>query len=233
MALRAGAGVRTVIKGLFFLLTIFSLYSNEVYFVPPAGWDLINPQNLGKRVKVGFALKNSSTFAPSLNLAEEKLQTPLSVAEYVAAVKKIHLSNPNNRWRDLGAFKSPAGPCHLTELETKTKWGQVRLLQLFFIQDKTAYILTASALKEEFSQFYASFKKAFDSLNSSSHLLSSLPDVKKRERLSLAYDKLSSSCLSHEEWEKMVVLECPEMGAYWQALLIKQTREITCKKEHP
>ena len=77
-------------------------------------------------------------------------------------------------------MNTPAGSARLTEIDSHSEWGPIRLLQLITIRDGTAYILTGAALKEEFSQFSQEFKKAFHSLNIASDLLEAIPQAERR-----------------------------------------------------
>lgn len=221
----------TVIKLLLFCLLAASVHAQEeCYFAPPEGWLLTDPKYLAPNVRIGFLRKGKKEFCPSLNLAVEKVNVPIE--KYLAAVKKIHQSNLNDRWRDLGKIKTQAGEARLTEIDTTSPFGPVRLLQLILLKDGCAYILTAGALREEFSSFYKEFEQAFHSLNVTSDLFSAIADPARRESLQKRCDvlkaALSQKRFQKDHWQpfqKTVIDDFSDMGAHWQILLLKQIQE--------
>jgi hypothetical protein len=148
---------------LIFLFTLSShLFSQEYisYFTPPKNWEAVEAEALRGQVKMAFIKKEAKEgFCPSLNLVEEPFTGNLN--NYLNDVKAIHEQNRNNRWRKLGKVQTAAGEAELTEIDTNTPFGSVRLLQLFFFKEKYVYILTAAALKKDISRFYADFQKSF------------------------------------------------------------------------
>lgn len=214
------------------------------FFIPPKDWELANPKMLSPRVKIGFIGLTKKELRPSVNLAVE--QVDISLHEYVSAVKKIHESDPNNRWRDLGKFSTSAGEARLTEIETKSEWGDVRLLQLIIIKNKAAYIVTASALREEFSRFYKDFQSVFRSFTITSDLIGAVPCLQKRQKLqsqmttlltSLKKEKKDSDSFEtafagekfqSQTWlpfQNSIIQDYADMGAYWQVLILQSTHE--------
>lgn len=154
------------IKFVFLLLLSLPLLGNDFFFTPPKEWKPLNSVEIQKKyhhVKLGYTGKSKKGLPPSLNLAIEKIGT-LSLVEYLNAVKQIHESDAHNlEWKNLGSFSTQAGKATLTQVERRTEWGKVLLLQLIFIANQNAYVLTASALKEEFVLFYKEFETAFRS----------------------------------------------------------------------
>ncbi len=231
-----------------FLLFLFSLFcpffahASYCYFHPPKGWLAANPESLSPRVQIGFLGKNKKGFCPSLNLALEEVQ--VSLAEYLKAVKQIHEADRNNRWRSLGKIRTRAGEAELTEMDTKTQWGAIRLLQLILIKQGTAYILTAAALKEEFPQFYKEFQTAFQSLDIVEDLFAIIPSQERRDALKQKQIQLREALLAASEkkfedrnfqkkyWEpfqKKIVEDFADMGAHWQELALKSIQEELVK----
>lgn len=204
-----------------FLLVTSLINAETCYFTPPEGWLLTDPKFLASNVKIGFLRKGKKEFCPSLNLAIEKVNVPIE--KYLAAVKKIHQEKPGDRWRDLGKIKTRAGVARLTEMDTSSPFGPVRLLQLILLRQGYAYILTAGALKEEFSSFYKEFEQAFHSLTVTSDLLRDIPDPARRESLLKRCDALKAG-LPLKEFQKTVVDEFSDMGAHWQILFLKQVQ---------
>ncbi len=188
---------------------------------------MANPKILAPRVHTCFLGKTSKGLAPSINLATEAVN--VSLESYIEEVRKIHTSDPNSRWRDLGQYKTRLGDGRLTELETQTEFGTARMVQLVVIKENTAYILTASALKEEFSKYYKTFDQALRSLQSSSNLIESYPSnpnqLKELVKNITQKSDLDSEDFQKEMWkpfENKIINDFTEMGPYWQILLLKE-----------
>ena len=211
-------------------LTFVSIYADFPLFIPPADWECALPEKLSPFIKIGFIGKGSSIFRPSINLATEEIDVNLK--EYVKAVKEIHLAEPNTTWRDLGKFVTRSGPGRLIEITSSSPLGEVKILQLIFVKDTVAYILTGAALKKEFIQFQNIFTQVFQSLTLTSDLFTLLPLEKKKQ-----FEEFFAFILSipgktdkerDEEWrilQKKVLQETPSMGSYWQFLVLQEGRE--------
>lgn len=246
-----------------------SLGDGVCYFIPPKGWDVADPAKLQSRVKICFIGKGSKNLLPSLNLASEpieipmsayiemmkkypnnKLETPskegtvvISLKAYVDIVKRECEQDPNTTWRDLGRFNTPMGEGRLTEREVKTEWGPSRQMQLIVIKDKTAYILTAGAHKEEFSLHYKAFDQALRSLTITNDLPACLPTDNRRNALramiktletnfqkTIAPKKTVREAFDEESFQKntwlpfqqKIINDFTEMGPFWQILLLKE-----------
>ena len=212
--------------------------------MPPKNWEIIDAHSLSPKVVIGFLEKSKKGFCPSINLAIEPVNTTLS--EYVQAVKKLHEIDRTTRWRDLGKLKTRAGIARLTEIDTKSKWGDVRLLQMLFVKDGSAYVLTAAASKEDFSSFYSEIKHSFASFAITSNLLSLVTSQEKKELLEKRINQLKMTCSSpsienHEdtiaidsssskttEWSSFkdyLIEEHNDLGTFWQLQLLQSLQE--------
>jgi hypothetical protein len=200
------------------------------FFIPPKDWEIANPEVLAPRVHICFLGKTSTGVRPSVNLATEVVDVTLDA--YINEVRKIHSSDPNARWRDLGTYKCLLGEGRLTELEIPTDSGLGRMIQLIVIKDRMAYILTASAGKEDFSKYYKTFDQVLRSLQSSSDLAKSYP-LKSEELTSMIanlnhkYREVDSEIFEKEIWptfERKIINDFTEMGPYWQILLLNEQR---------
>jgi hypothetical protein len=129
-------------------------------FTPPSGWKLADPKALPEYIKVMVVGSGKNEFPPSMNLAFDPFSG--SLQEYMKIVKAINDSQ-KAIWKDLGPFQVGKHDGRLIQVDSRTKWGEERQLQLIVVFDGAAYILTASALKEEFPQFYPEFFKAMKS----------------------------------------------------------------------
>jgi hypothetical protein len=212
------------------------------YFIPPKGWDLADQTKLSPRVKICFIGKSSSNLLPSVNLATEEVDITLKA--YVDIVKKDCESDPNCVWRDLGKYNTLLGEGRLTEREVKTPWGVSRQVQLIVIKDQRAYILTAGALKEEFSRHYQDFEGVLRSLIITDDLTSHIISTEKKELLHKLIENLQSSfkeinkvatieeafesnSFQKECWQpfqQKIINDFTEMGPYWQILLLRDVQ---------
>ncbi len=162
-----------------------------------------------------------------MNLATEAVN--ISLDKYIEAIRKIHVSDPNSKWRDLGKCTTSMGPGRLTELETPSPSGMVRMVQLVTIQDNVAYILTASAMKEEFPKYYKIFDTALRSLQSVPDLVACYPS--KKAELNWLVKALSQKKIEWKPFEEKIIKDFTEMGPYWQILLLKELQPNLIKSE--
>lgn len=207
--------------------------ASQCYFVPPTDWEISDPRTLSPKVKISFLKNSGKGFCPSINLAIE--ETDVSLSEYLKAVKAIHEQDRKNQWRSLGKVRTVAGMAQLTEIDTTSEWGPVRILQLILIKDKHAYVLTAAALKEELSNHYKEVQSAFRSLTISHDLLENIPQQERRDMLKDKQRALYNAATPAEDtvfkekywapFEKMVVDNFSDMGAYWQILVLRNAHE--------
>ena len=216
----------------------------QCFFIPPEHWDIADPRSLSPKVKIAFLKNSGKGFCPSMNLAVE--DTDVSLTEYLKAVKAIHEQDRNNHWRTLGKVRTPAGLAQLTEIDSTSEWGPVRILQLILIKDKRAYVLTAAALKEEMSNYYKEIQSAFRSLTLSNDLFGNIPQLERRETLkqkqaeliSAAEECLRSSTVKKNlledqtfqknHWslfQKSVLDDFGDMGTFWQILVLRNTHD--------
>jgi len=218
--------------------------SSYCFFQSPKGWNISDPKLFSPRVQIGFFSRGKKEIGPSLNLAIEETHLPLS--DYLKAVKAIHESDPASRWRQLGKIQTQAGLAQLTELDTKTELGPMRILQMILVKDGKAYILTAGAHKEEFAEYYQDFQKSFRSFQITVDLISSIPQADRRERLKQAQEGLfqkwsalctdsmsaealfSDSVFQKEAWlpfQNLVIQQFEDMGVFWQVQILRATQE--------
>lgn len=212
-------------------LCYISVYSSPIpLFVPPPSWQYAEPKNGSSYIQASFFGRGSTQFRPSINLSMEEID--ISLKEYVKAVKEIHLKEPNTTWRDLGKFTMQGGVGRLTEIVTKHPFGEVKVLQAILVEGKMAYILTASALKNEDPGIQKELLKSLQSLVLEENLFSALKSESKREKLKEIYSALGSFPQNSEplkakqiQWEllqKQIEDQYPEMGGHWQVLALKE-----------
>ncbi|MGC1878774.1 MAG: hypothetical protein WA347_01490 [Rhabdochlamydiaceae bacterium] len=216
---------------------------SQCFFTPPEAWEVTDPRSLSPKVKIAFLKNNNKGFCPSINLAIE--ETDVSLNDYLKAVKAIHEQDRNNQWRALGKVRTAAGMAQLTEIDSTTEWGAVRILQLIFIKEGRAYVITAAALKEEISNYYKDFQSAFRSFTISNDLLSNIPQLQRRETLkekqadlfatsekyfhsSDKQNPFDDPTFQQKHWlpfQKTVIDNFGDMGAFWQILILRNAHE--------
>lgn len=163
-----------------------------VIFTPPSGWRLADTNALPSSVKVMVIGKGKSPFPPSMNLAMQPYKK--SLQQYLKTVKAINASQ-DAEWKDLGSIQTEAGPASLSQVDRKTEWGEERMMHVILLKNEQIYILTASALKEEFPQFYKDFFAAMKSLRLSKDIFDLIPNTQRRAQLKKAYDNVQSQWL--------------------------------------
>ncbi len=135
--------------------------SGSITFNAPIGWRFAEAKDLPKSVKVMVIGKGINEFPPSINLGVEEYKGTL--AQYLKKIKEINASK-GFVWKDLGNVKTEAGVASLSQVDTKTNWGEVRMMHVILQKDQTIYIMTAAALACEFATYYKDFFAAFQSL---------------------------------------------------------------------
>ncbi len=181
---------------------------NVVTFTPPAQWSFVSPDALPGRVRAMVIGKSSSSFPPSINVSSEPYKGTLK--QYLKIVKNMNAAQGYD-WKDLGTIQTQAGLASLSQVDTKTEWGTVRLMHVILVKNGTVYILTASALKEDFPKYYKDFFQSMKSLKIANDLYEIIPNSTARKELQTAV---------------------AELKAKWQNLLSQkraQQSDISCK----
>ncbi len=172
-----------------------SLDSGIVLFTPPPGWRMADSKLLPERVRLMVVGQGPSAFPPSMNLSLEPYSG--SLKEYLKIIKNMNDAQ-GFEWKDLGTIRTEAGTASLSQVDTKTEWGNVRLMHVILLKNGTIYILTASALKDEFSQFYKEFFASMRSLRVAKDAFEMVVNTQQRTQLKNAVQKLG------QQWQKMV-----------------------------
>jgi hypothetical protein len=134
----------------------------KVQFIPPTGWRYSDTKSLPERVHVMVVGKGSREYPPSINLGTEPFKGTLK--EYLKIVKALNDAQ-GAEWKDLGTILTDAGEASLSQLDSKSEWGDVRMMHVILIRDGMVYILTAASLKEEFPRYYQDFFRSMRSLS--------------------------------------------------------------------
>lgn len=138
-------------------------------FVPPKGWEHVEGQEMPQDVRVVVRGSGKGALPPSMNLAIEKVAC--TQEEYVRVAQKLHQADPQASWSDLGTLQTSSGRANLWQIDIKTQWGEVRVLQAMRVAHGQAFVLSAAALKSEFPTFSKELLAALRtlSISTSSH----------------------------------------------------------------
>lgn len=160
-----------------------------VIFSPPSGWRLADTSVLPATVKIMVVGKGKQAFPPSMNLATQPYKKTLK--QYLKTVKAINESQ-GSEWKDLGPIQTEAGLASLSQVDRKTEWGEERMMHVILLKNEKIYILTASALKEEFPQFYKDFFAAMRSLRVNKDVFDLVPTGPRRTQAQKAYENVQN-----------------------------------------
>jgi hypothetical protein len=134
--------------------------SDKIIFTPPSGWRNAEKSALPKQVKLMVIGKGPNEFPPSISIATETYSG--SLKDYLKIVKQIN-SSKGQIWKDLGNLRTEAGNASLSQTDSQSEWGNIRMMHVILKKNGTVYIITAAALKDEFPKFY---KEIFTTLRS-------------------------------------------------------------------
>lgn len=169
-------------KFLFLLLTIISFYSlstanletivqNQISppqlpemcsFTIPDGWQQEKSTRIVDPTKILVKTeKDAISLAPSINLVIEKID--MTLPEYTNLIKGLYEYVDDAEWNDLGNINTKAGQARLTMIDMEHKYGPIRIMQLSFVKDGILYLITNTALKNDFQKHYQNFFNAMRS----------------------------------------------------------------------
>jgi|GEM_PF-5661252 len=233
-----------------FLIFFYStcIWSHHCYFIPPDDWKEMDLKLfLDTRPTVVFVGNSSHSIPPTLNLSIEPVEE-INLSQYVTIVKNIYKNRSHFQWNDLGRFKEG----HLISIESEVGEASLSMFQFIALYDQHAYVLTLSSPKEQFSKYRELFKDVIESLVFTSNLFHTPLLIQKREKLNSFLEKIRSEfqrivqgATSKEEvffsrefqkksWKplkKYLALNFPEMGRYWQSLVLREIQlylEVPC-----
>lgn len=164
----------------------------ECFFSPPESWWIVDPSLLPSSVKILIKAPEQNKYPPSINLVTDHCGCDLKT--YLKKIKAINQADALP-WRDLGTIETAAGVASLSQLDTDTNWGQVRMMHAILVQEGTAHILTCAALKEEFPKHYETFFSAMKSLRFNKSLIQQLEKEEEQNSLAMIQKEL------HKDWK--------------------------------
>jgi hypothetical protein len=184
-----------------------------VIFTPPTGWKLAPTDQLPESMVTMVIGKGNHPLPPRLNLTTEPYTK--SLKDYLKIVKNIN-SEHGYDWKDLGMIRTPSGNGNLSQVDTRSEWGEIREMRVILLKDKHIYILTALAMKEEFALFYKDFFTAFRSLQVVNSLYDLLTPQDKKQ-LQEAVAKLET------EWQNNYANKVTAESTDKQVEILQQT----------
>lgn len=132
-----------------------------VQFTPPPGWRFADVSNQLNKVRTMVVGTGKREVQPSMNLMVDSY--PGTKKEFLKFAKAL-CETKGEHWKDLGTIQTEAGNASLLQVQSKTEWGDLQMLQVVLLKEGKVYILTAAALKEEFPQFYSDFFRSLRTL---------------------------------------------------------------------
>lgn len=134
----------------------------KFHITQPKGWDCINDSSqLPETVECLYIGAGKSTFRPTINVAYER--TDMSLSDYFQKAKNYHQSEPETTCQELGSIKTKSGEAKVLQIDRNTGWGMVRFIQASIILNQTAYVITATCLREEFGACCPTFFETIQS----------------------------------------------------------------------
>lgn len=214
---------RLIIFFFIFFFPILSFAEEYCIFIPPKNWQFVDPKQLGEYVVAAFVGKNKNIFyRPMLNFAEEQID--IDEQKYIEAVKEKHGEMPDTIWRQIGKQKTMCGEATIAEIEVKSKYGPLKMIQAIVVKENNAYILTGSVSKDDFYQFNKEFLLAIKSLYVTDDLYSFVKDENKKSDLKKRVELVASD-KDLEQLEKHLKQSFSSEGLFWQMLLLKKAYE--------
>ncbi|NGX64095.1 MAG: hypothetical protein KR126chlam6_01520 [Candidatus Anoxychlamydiales bacterium] len=216
---------------IFFLFSTLFLQANEKipFFIPPDKWTVSNPKTYSKHIKVAFTKKEKSPMRASLNLAMQK--TDLSLDAYILQAKKLHEKDTNTKYTIIGTIDIKDGKANLSEIDKKIHSQNYKMLQMIFVKDKTAYVMTAASKKNNFLENSQNFIKAFKSFELIDDPFSLITDSEKAKNLKQKYrdttegrEKLNEKQIKKNllTFEKYLDKNFQNLGQYFIILLTQK-----------
>ena len=199
------------------------------FFIAPKSWKVANPKTYTKYIQIAFSKNETSICRPSLNLSMQ--ETDLTLDEYTKEAQNIHQKDPNTTYTILGNINIFQGKTNLSQIDQKIHSTNYQLLQMIFIKDNIAYIMTASSKKDDMLKNHQTFLDTFSSFKITHDLFSLVSDKSKQNILKQKYGHLitSSKNLSDKQikknlssFEKYLDNNFQNLGKYFQVLLLKK-----------
>jgi hypothetical protein len=182
-----------------------------ILITPPKGWQAADPALLPPKVKFMVVGKGKGTYPPSINLGTEPYKG--TTKDYLKMVKQVNESL-GAECKDLGKIKTKSGSASLSQVDMNTEWGPVRMLHVVLVKNRTVYVITAGALKNEFHHYYKDFFDTIKSIRFNPDIFELVADSQKRRNLEQRYDRLIEQ---HESIKKRMNKEASNLAVFESA----------------
>jgi hypothetical protein len=164
-------------------------------FTPPKGWTNVPRNTLPPEAQSDFVRVHvkgkGAPVPPTVVLAVEK--TTVDLRTYLQNCIEDHEAHVDSTCKKLGSIQTASGPASLLQVDRLTKWGEMRMLQSVILLDDTAYVMTATALQEEFPQYYKEFFGAIQSIKIREGLFTKVQDPDLRDKIEFNYQKMKDA----------------------------------------
>ena len=129
-------------------------------------WAWNNPMVEEFMAKDSLKIKEYGEYENLDFLSEPIIELPdQNTATYLGAIGEKINNAQGHEWKELGTIDTKAGSGNLSQVHTVTEWGKVKMMHVILPHEGKIYVLTASALQEEFADFYDTFFTAMESLH--------------------------------------------------------------------
>lgn len=186
----------------------FAEEESSCFFTAPSGWQYVDTSSLPQTIKLFVRGKSESEVPPTLNLAVES--TSLDLEHYLTAARNAYCSTGYAQWCQLGTIDTESGECRLTQIEQETEWGIVKIMQAIMVRNHTAYVLSASALKAEFPNYYEEFFQSIQSFTIKENPLEMVKADDKRLALESACQRLKAHWFASFDKSRLAKPDLPE-----------------------
>lgn len=205
-------------------------------FYIPKDWNIVHGKRDTPLIVRGISSEKGS-FIPSINLSFEKIHG-ITPKQYVDAVHKMSLREPQTIWRELGPLAGSAEQGLLIEMENRTEREPILLRQCLFFNEECVYVLTAGVSKGNWVLCAPLFEKMFTSFTFTQDLFSLISSPSLKETLESRITALKSTWSAFSGEKKTNPLDHPvffkehwdpfeswlentfdSLGKYWQFLI--------------
>ena len=191
------------------------------YFLPPAGWQAARLDDPTSPIELAFIGPplSPAQLPPNISLSFEEVDC--SLKDYVQGAKENILAEPGVTWRDLGKFKTVAGEARLTESSGHSNWGEIKTLQVLFVYEKKACILTATSLKKDFASLQSDLLNSLKSLTVAEDIWTAAQNNPNRQELNQRVQSVQE-VKDLENLGKWLEKNFAANGPYWHFLVLKE-----------
>ncbi len=131
----------------------------------PDTWNQVTLDETPSSIQLLLRGEGAFEVPPTLNVAVEQLADGMTLEQYMECVKGLYGSNALATYTKLGPLPGGREPMELVQVQMKTNWGTMEMLQGIAVRDGKAFVITASARTEEFGDQLPIFIRALQSFS--------------------------------------------------------------------